>query len=501
MTVADFSSALLAAFDVLDPREAVNRIKNVVARELAQTDTRATVTKTDFFNHSFAPDLVLSWPNERERFVFLKSDTRPAVLRDDVAAIRKHDPIVFALDPVDEDPLVTNDYQSPALGDDTLLADTRGMEVLIESRFSEPIVGLASSAVLQGGRGLLTEREAEAMASSVAAGFSGAKQLDVGATAASVAQISGHFDQRRTSRLLRFLGAVWVGSGGTAASFPGEQDVAGDLDGTALEFLMELPPIDDFEFWRRIGRPLTLESISQLQVENDSENLQHLVESNLDVLHARACRILERQPELGEEESAGFRWRLERQMLCLRGSRFSTYFAGKVDELKVEPQEAESISLRELLRRAEQRRTPISELELATPTRTVSYATVNRDDISHDEELLRLSNTFSSTAYVQTAVASLFGTRPLVCDFPNRTGKGRTAAKFPLGTLAPVALSLLTSLTADESEALNHVTRYYDEVQRQPTLFDVDEVDVATPSITHHGGKVSGIQAEYHGDA
>lgn len=475
MTTTDFSSALHAAFEAPDPREAVNRIKNVVAHELAQTDTRATVKKTDFFNHSFAPDLILSWPNERERFVFLKSDTRPDVLRDDVEAIRKHDPIVFALDPVDENPLATDERGEVPM-DDTLLADSRGMEVLIQSRYSEPVVGLASSAVLQGGRGLLTGREAEVMASSVAAGFNGAQQLDSGATAAAVAQISGHFDKRRTSRLLRFLGAVWVGSGGTASNFPGEQDVTGDLDGTALEFLLELPPIDDYEFWRRIGRPLTLDSISRLRLEADTENLQYLVGGNLDVLHARACRIIERQRELGEDDNPAFRWTLEREMLCLRGPRFITYFAGKVDELNVEAQEGDGITLQELLRRSEQRRVPIRELELATPTRTVSYATVNRDDVSHDAELLRLSKTFSSTAYVQTAVASLFGSRPLVCDFPSRTGKGRTAAKFPLGTLAPIALSLLTSLTPEERQELDHVTRYYSDELQDPTLFSLDQI-------------------------
>lgn len=488
MTVTDFSSALHAAFEAPDPREAVSRIKNAVAHELSQTDTRATVKKTDFFNHSFAPDLVLSWPNERERFVFLKSDTRPDVLRHDVDAIRKHDPIVFALDPVNENPLSTDERGVDERNDDTLLADSRGMEVLIHSRHSDPVVGLASSAVLQGGRGLLTEREAEVMASSVAAGFNGAQHLDSGATAAAVAQISGHFDKRRTSRLLRFLGAVWVGSGGTASNFPGEQDVTGDLDGTALEFLLELPPIDDFEFWRRIGRPLTLESISRLRLEDDSENLQYLVGSNLDVLHARACRILERQRELGESESGEFRWILERGMLSLRGPRSITYFAGKVDELKVEAQDRDGISLQELLRRAEQRRLPISELELATPTRTVSYATVNRDDVSHDEELLKLSKTFSSTAYVQTAVASLFGSRPLVCDFPSRTGKGRTAAKFPLGAFAPIALSLLTALTTDELQALDHVTRYYSEAQREPALFEIDQIPSEPSPSSAEGG-------------
>ncbi|WP_143659673.1 hypothetical protein [Streptomyces pharetrae] len=476
--MTDFASALHAAFDAPDPRDAVNRIKTVVARELSQTDSRATVKKTDFFNHTFAPDLVLSWPNERERFVFLKSDTRPAVLRDDVEAIRKHDPIVFALDPVNENPLGVDELGGATRDDDTLLADSRGMEVLIQSCHSDPVVGLASSAVLQGGRGLLTGREAESMASSVAAGFNGAQRLDAGVTRAAVDQIAGHFDKRRTARLLRFLGAVWVGSGGTPASFPGEQDVAGDLDGTALEFLMELPPIDDFEFWRRIGRPLTLESIAQLSVDADSENLQYLVGSNLDVLLARACRIIEHQQELDASEDTVFRWRLEREMLCLHGPRFTTYFAGKVDELKVEAQDDDGIALRELLRRSEQRRIPISELELATPTRTVSYATVNRDDISHDEELLRLSATFSSTAHVQTAVASLLGSRPLVCDFPRRTAKGRTAARFPLGTLAPVALSLLTSLTPEEHQALDQATRYYREEQREAALFEVDEIHV-----------------------
>ncbi|MFD5640406.1 hypothetical protein ACFWIP_01230 [Streptomyces anulatus] len=476
MTVSEFSSALHAAFESPDPRDAVNRIKSVVAHELSQTDTRATVKKTDFFNHSFAPDLVLSWPNERERFVFLKSDTRPDVLRDDVDAIRKHDPIVFALDPVNEDVISASTRAAAERNDDTLLADSRGMEVLIQSRRTDPVIGLASSAVLQGGRGLLTEREAEVMASSVAAGFSGAQRLDSAATGAAVAQISGHFDKRRTARLLRFLGAVWVGSGGTPANFPGEQDIAGDLDGTALEFLLDLPPINDFEFWRRIGRPLTLESVSRLRIEGDSENLQHLIGSNLDVLHARACRILDRQHELSETESGEFRWALDRDMLCLRSPRSVTYFASKVDELKIEAQEGDGISLEELLRRAEQRRIPINELELATPTRTVSYATVNRDDISHDEDLLNLSRTFSSTAYVQTAVASLLGSRPLVCDFPSRTGKGRTAAKFPLGAFAPAALTLLTSLTPEERQELDEVTRNYFEQQREPTLFELEDL-------------------------
>lgn len=150
MTTSHFSNALTAAFEAPDPRDAVSRIKDVVARELEETDSRAVVKKTDFFNHTFAPDLVLCWPGENERYVFLKSDTRPDVLRDDVNAVRKHNPIVFALDHVDA--YSTDDVSlRQSKTDDTLLADSRGMEILIQSRHANPVVGLASSAVLQGG--------------------------------------------------------------------------------------------------------------------------------------------------------------------------------------------------------------------------------------------------------------------------------------------------------------------------------------------------------------
>ncbi len=474
MTVSDFSSALDAAFEAPDPRDAVNRIKVLVAGELEEADSRVTVKKTEFFNHGFAPDLVLTWPNADERFVYLKSDTHPDVLRYDVKSIRKHSPIVFALDQLYPEYVSVDSAETQE--DDTLVADSRGIEVLIDRRRSDPVVGLASSAVLQGGRGLLTESEAKTMAVSVSGGFTGAQRLDANKTGVAVAQITDHFDARRASRLLRLLSAVWVGSGGTPASFPGQQGSFGDLDSAALEFLLELPPIDNYEFWRRIGRSLRLEVVSGLEIEENSQNLQHLVESNLDVLHARACRVVNVQQELGEADEGNFHWSVDRQMLCLRGRRTAAYFASKVDGLIVDPEEQDGISLERLLDRAEARMIPISELELATPTRTVSYATVNRDDVSHDEELMELSRTFSSTAYVQSAVATLMGSRPLVCDLKSRTAKGRTTTRFPIGELVPAAMFLLTDISPEEEQELLYITRHYESHREtQLSLFDATD--------------------------
>ncbi|WP_160161970.1 hypothetical protein [Streptomyces sp. F-3] len=478
MTSSFFATALLEAFETPDPRDAVSRIKDVVARELEEADSRATIKKTDFFNHTFAPDLVLQWPGENERFVFLKSDTRPEIFREDVEAVRSHNPIVFALDRIAEgySPIPRSEQSTTEPEDNTLVADSQGMEVLITRRRSAPVVGLATSAVLQGGRGLLTEAEAESMTSSIVAGFSGAQVLDAEATSQAVSKIVGHFDARRTSRLLRFLSAVWVGSGGSLGNFPGQHNVTGDLDSTALSFLLDLPPIEDYEFWRRIGRSLTLDSITQLEFKGSSENLCYLIEANLDALHARACRVVDRQPELGEEVSRSFRWALYKQMLALVGPHKVAYFTSKVDDLKAEPSRGEGISLRQLRDRVDASGVPISELELATPTRTVSYATVNHEDITHDQELMELSRTFSSGALVKSAVATLLGSRQLICDFPTQTGKGRTTSKFPLGLLTRIAFTLLSDPSRTEQEEVLRVTRHYSpSASEQPALFDLED--------------------------
>ncbi|MEU2732530.1 hypothetical protein ABZ650_32930 [Streptomyces griseoviridis] len=62
------------------------RVKDIVARHLRRMDPGATVTKTEFFNHTHVPDMVLEWPGRPRtprRFIYLRttSDQRELEVR------------------------------------------------------------------------------------------------------------------------------------------------------------------------------------------------------------------------------------------------------------------------------------------------------------------------------------------------------------------------------------------------------------------------------------
>lgn len=45
-----------------DDRMMFTQVKGIIARHLSHMDPGATVTKTEFFNHTHVPDMVLEWP-------------------------------------------------------------------------------------------------------------------------------------------------------------------------------------------------------------------------------------------------------------------------------------------------------------------------------------------------------------------------------------------------------------------------------------------------------
>jgi len=73
-TARAYDAEILAALDIENPRNSVATVKSVVISQFEALDTRVKIKSTDYFNHTFAPDLVLSWPWDRmpERYVYLR---------------------------------------------------------------------------------------------------------------------------------------------------------------------------------------------------------------------------------------------------------------------------------------------------------------------------------------------------------------------------------------------------------------------------------------------
>jgi hypothetical protein len=57
---------VVRSLDGDDPRGNITALKGAVREQLQATDNRVRVDLTDHFNHSFVPDLVLSWPGTKD---------------------------------------------------------------------------------------------------------------------------------------------------------------------------------------------------------------------------------------------------------------------------------------------------------------------------------------------------------------------------------------------------------------------------------------------------
>ncbi|WP_301129715.1 hypothetical protein [Streptomyces cacaoi] len=480
VTRSSYAQSVRSAFDQSNPLGSVEAVKQTVINELRETDSRVAVKSTEYFNHSYAPDLILRWPQEEAtRHLFLRTDPNPSYLAEDLEIARGSNSIFFALaSPERRTELENNDtLRSAAHETSSLVTDADGLEEFIDRRREAPVVSLASSAILQGGRGVVQRSEALAVSQGISDGFSAAQVLDVPRTRSAARIVGEVFDEVRSARLTRFLHAVWVGSGGDAASFPAPGDVVGPLDDEALSFLLDLEEIIDDQFWRRIGRSLTLERLGGLTIQQPSPNLQRLVNNNLDVLFAKICRIVSSQSALWEDiPSLG--WSIDRGMLSLQGEQFTAFLAAKKEDLNVSAEDADGISIDQLISRAIKRKISIAELELATTRRTLTYGSDRVEDVTRDAELANFADVLGSSTRVSSAIASISGARNLRCDFKALTAQGRTAARFPVAEILYAAIGLLLDLRESEAERLDAFFARSAAVQHEEsgTLFDLEEI-------------------------
>jgi hypothetical protein len=71
-------------------------VKDAVFRELTQLDPRAQITSTNYFNHSFIPDFVISWHDgfreTTSRDIYLRTSLQSTTAGRDIEALAEKSP-------------------------------------------------------------------------------------------------------------------------------------------------------------------------------------------------------------------------------------------------------------------------------------------------------------------------------------------------------------------------------------------------------------------------
>lgn len=152
-----FTAAIHDALGAADDSYSIARIKSLPAGELARLDSRAQIRVTQYFNHTYIPDFVLTWSSGavREREVFLRfAQTGPAFERD-LARIGPREPTVFALERLNTAADEQADLHAVSRDAGALILDQSGLAPVAEAvKHGDAFVGLCASAVARTGRGL-----------------------------------------------------------------------------------------------------------------------------------------------------------------------------------------------------------------------------------------------------------------------------------------------------------------------------------------------------------
>jgi hypothetical protein len=432
--------AVRQAFDHPDPLPRVEAVKTAVCRFLESTDPAIEVRKTEYFNHTVAPDLVLSWPREnRDRQVFLRLNPDPQWLADDLRWIASAEPIMVALDEANGDErrfVATAPLGVAARAGNTLVADTAALEHM--STGEGPGSGLLPHAVLRGGRGALDAGAARRAASVASDGFGAAQRLVEQPTRAAAELFEEMLQPAEARRATRVLQAVWEGHGGSQTSFPAHTSYEGPLGAEDLELLLETVDTGDADFWRRIGRGLTLQLVASLHADDPSVNLQRLVAANVDRLAARAVRVLTEPPRLGEPER--LRWLVARGCLALRSAGWAAYFAADSPGLP-EAQPRRGVDLGTVRDRTYRRGLTVEAVEVERPDLAIAFRSMVHASVMDLDDIADLEARGSTT--VRSASVPLATTRQLQCDFTTTTTRTQTKATATVAELGTVGLGLL----------------------------------------------------------
>jgi hypothetical protein len=441
-----------------DPSERISAIKGVVIEKLRATDSRMRIEMTDHFNHSFVPDLVLSWPGQTEkRRVFLRTSYRTWDLLRDVDLLSDERPILMPLVPIREHPDEADSaLQARTQESRTLVTDPYGLEAFDEEREAAPVVSLLTHAVLQGGRGLISSRRAHEISGQVGAGFSGARAANYDATSVAVAVAETTLDSHRASQMNRLLHALWIGSGAPPSAFPGATGVTAALDEEALRFILEMPDLDDDVFWSRLGLSVTTERLCELVDFSGNANLQRLLRFGAHRLTAKACRVVP-TPQYADDGPP--RWSIASRTLTLQSSRHRIHFAPRsVGELPENSQAGGAVSVPELKTRAEAAAVDVAEVRLTDGDATLTYGAAERPDVAQDEFLSAVVALLDNS-HVASVVARVgSGSRTVRCTFGTGTGAGNSSARYYVAELATIAAPLLGSMTTPELAAIRSAT-------------------------------------------
>lgn len=457
------------ALDEIDPQRSFVRIKGILARLLKEVNPEIRVKVTTYFNHTHVPDMVVSWPLDPDlgdRYLYLRTTTDIDDLFHDMQFLAPEDrPIVLSLG----DFTPSNDARTlhhSSMERHALVLDLAALSVLTAHTGEHSAGRLASRAIIEGGQGLLDERDAEELSSRVTSGVRGARIGDRTTTDAAIESASSSLFPVAAQRLTAFLTSLWQGTGLPATALENAPRRGFDLDASSLTYLLEGDEIEDAEFWDRMVRRIALPQVLQSRIP-DTPNFQHLMDQAMDVWRARACAVMHGPSAIARSGDHPWRWTVDSGLLKLHARDFRVHVAQKRAALNV--RETYSLPPYELV--IERIRTldmRVSGITLINGSEKATYQGKGRDVLA-DSQLYHLSEALGPGSVVKEIEARIGLSAIVKYSFESRAANAKSPrVDVPLRELIDTSIRLFADFS-NESYRHNDL---------DPPIGDLDGIEV-----------------------
>lgn len=442
--------------------ERIDIVKHAVARQIETLTHRSEVRFTDYFNHTYTPDMIIRdragrW--SRELFIRLSSSPDQLIaLLPRTAAPRPMIVPVEAFDPDSQRSPSWTELGDAATDTGSWVADTAALSRLAVAAADDPVNDLLGQSLVRGGQGLDSAATMTTKTGHVRSGFDAAKHADATGTAVALTTLAESLDDTERDRLTRVLRAVWLGSQGSAAAFPSAATL-GAMTTEDLDYLIASLSDSDEDFWRTIGRGLHAVQLTELSRPSvESPHFQSVVAGALPWLRTKAMYARVGDPNvLGERDHV--RWTVQSGCLAVHGPHWTCYLASsRKDELPIpnaprppdldEAPRHPGIPWSEAIRRLGSANAQLLTagwvneqwVHTVTPRHQDAAKAISADEIGANPRTDRVTELTVKGEGVPT----------VTINFDEATASGATTTKFDTAPLLRLAIPMLIPLTAAE---------------------------------------------------
>ncbi|WP_146101014.1 hypothetical protein [Nocardia nova] len=290
-----------AAMNAATPDEIISGVKGIVAREIEKLSSDVRIEYTDYFNHTYMPDMVLSWGSRQaeQRPIFLRNSLRLRPTLGDVEGLESRSPVVIGLKPADPDigPRVRESVRRTrrVFVTDVSSIDVAGRQASSKDSVA-PLLGIVRNNILRTGRGLMTVSDAEellsatedVMASDPIVADAALSRFE--SLTDSLLAEDGSYQVSRASRLLRAINDPDL----LSEVLP---SVSGRISETDLSIMLqylfarETTAAPDGRFWETLATLVDLQDLERIQGIEDRD-ISPLASRAIDLWTGRRAELV-----------------------------------------------------------------------------------------------------------------------------------------------------------------------------------------------------------------